>query len=210
MRFGVLRAASTAAMLIFAVGFASGCATIAGGTDQNVSFDSEPKGATVRVEGKVIGQTPVNSRLDKENGQTVSFEMDGYQTVSKLLETKVDRWFLGNIFFLGLGSYSSTTDVLSGAVYEYSPDQYFVTLPPNDNAGVLDRKQSIERFVVVSYGALRSAAATSQPADDESFSSLLAALDIDSNDTPRVNQLAGTLLDHSNPVAGANAVTARF
>ncbi|MES1946133.1 hypothetical protein C84B14_02266 [Salinisphaera sp. C84B14] len=191
-----------------AASLSSGCATIASGTDQNVSFDSEPEGATVRVAGKVIGQTPVSARLDKKDDQTVSFEMDGYRTVSQSMTTKTDPWFFGNILIGGL--FGSTTDFASGAVYEYSPDQYFVTLPPNDNAGVLDRKQSIERFVVVSYGALRSAAATSQPADDESFSSLLAALDIDSNDTPRVNQLAGTLLDHSNPVAGANAVTARF
>ncbi|WP_353221673.1 PEGA domain-containing protein [Salinisphaera sp. C84B14] len=208
MAFGMIKGASTAATLLLAASLSSGCATIASGTDQNVSFDSEPEGATVRVAGKVIGQTPVSARLDKKDDQTVSFEMDGYRTVSQSMTTKTDPWFFGNILIGGL--FGSTTDFASGAVYEYSPDQYFVTLPPNDNAGVLDRKQSIERFVVVSYGALRSAAATSQPADDESFSSLLAALDIDSNDTPRVNQLAGTLLDHSNPVAGANAVTARF
>ena len=71
-------------------------------------------------------------------------------------------------------------------------------------------RRSIERFVVVTYSELRSAAATSRPTDDESFSSLLAALDIDANRTDDVNQLARTLLDNPNPVDGANAVTARF
>ena len=208
MSFGVYRVASTAALLVVFAGFSSGCATIASGTDQNVSFDSEPEGATVRVAGKIIGQTPVSSRLDKKNDQTVSFEMEGYRTVSKSLATKTDPWFFGNIIFGGL--FGSTTDFATGAIYEYSPDQYFVTLPPVDSAGVLDKKQSIERFVVVTYSELRSAAATSRPTDDESFSSLLAALDIDANRTDDVNQLARTLLANPNPVDGANAVTARF
>ena len=208
MAFGVIKGASTAAALLVAAGLSSGCATIVSGTDQNVSFDSEPEGATVRVAGKVIGQTPVSTRLDKNSDQTVSFEMDGYRTVSKSLTTKTDAWFFGNIIIGGL--FGSTTDYASGAIHEYSPDQYFVTLPPKDNAGILDKKQSIERFVVVTYGELRSAAATSRPTDDESFSSLLAALDIDASHTDDVNQLARTLLDNPNPVDGANAVTARF
>ena len=208
MKFGVGKAAPVAAVLLIAAGFSTGCATIASGTNQNVSFDSEPEGATVRVAGKVIGQTPVSARLDKKNDQTVSFEMEGYRTVSKSLATKTDPWFFGNIIIGGL--FGSTTDFASGAIYEYSPDQYFVTLPPVGSAGILDKNQSLERFVVVTYGELRSAAATSRPTDDESFSNLLAALEINAANTDRVTELAHTLLDHSNPVDGANAVTARF
>ncbi|WP_353219657.1 PEGA domain-containing protein [Salinisphaera sp. S4-8] len=210
MNSGISRVAATAALLVVVGGFSSGCATIASGTDQNVSFDSEPEGATVRIAGQAIGKTPVSLHLDNKSGQTVSFEMEGYRTVSKSLETKTDAWFFANILIGGLGLIGSTTDFATGAIYEYSPDQYFVTLPPVDNAGVLDKKQSIERFVVVTYGELRSAAATSRPTDDESFSSLLAALEIDASRTDDVNQLARTLLDNPNPVDGANAVTARF
>lgn len=208
MRRVCYRCAVSACLLLAVPLLFSGCATIASGTNQNVSFESEPEGATVRVNGEVVGKTPVSSRLDKKNDQSVSFEMAGYRTVTKNLATKTDPWFFGNIIIGGL--FGSTTDFASGAAYEYSPDQYFVTLPPENNGGMLNSRQSLERFIVVTYDELRRAAAKPQPASDRTFANLIEALNISPSDTARINGVARTLLDHQNPVAGANAITDKF
>lgn len=202
------RRAALAGVLLAAPMLFSGCATIASGTNQNVSFESEPEGATVRVNNEVIGKTPVSSRLDKKNDQSVSFEMPGYRTVTKDLATKTDPWFFGNILIGGL--FGSTTDLASGAIYEYSPDQYFVTLPPDQNGGMLNSQQAVERFIVVTYNELRSAAAKPQPASDRTFANLLEALEISPSNTDRVDEVARALLEYPNPVDGANAITSRF
>ena len=56
------------------------------------------------------------------------FEKEGYKPLTMQLETHLNSWFWGNIVIGGF--IGSTTDALSGAVYEYSPNQYMVTLQP--------------------------------------------------------------------------------
>ena len=184
------------------------CATIVGGTSQSVSFESEPSGATVRVDGKAIGETPVSTRLDKKDDQTLTFELAGYKTVTKELATKTEPWFFGNLITGGL--FGSTTDFASGAVYEYSPDQYFVTLPPEDSAGMLNDRQQIERYVVVIYDELRRAAARGHAETNDTFANLMDALGIDPDETTRIDTLSRLIMDHPDAVAGANAIADRY
>src|SRR5882672_9180903 len=115
----------------------TGCASIISGSNQEVTFHSTPEGATVSVNGKTFGKTPLTTALKKKAGQSLSFEKDGYKTVTLQLETRLDSWFWGNIL-LG-GFFGSTTDELSGAAHEYSPNQYMVTLEPI-GTGDLDGK----------------------------------------------------------------------
>ena len=67
----------------------SSCATIMTGKTQEVTFDSEPQGAEVTVNGRVIGKTPTTIQLDKKTDQSVSFKLEGYKTQTRTLETKV-------------------------------------------------------------------------------------------------------------------------
>jgi len=108
--------------------FIQACATIISGKSQEMTFTSEPEGVTVTVVGRAIGKTPCTVRLDKEKGRTVTFEKEGYKPRTMALTTTLDSWFWGNIVLGGL--IGSTTDGISGAVHEYSPSQYFITLSP--------------------------------------------------------------------------------
>ena len=129
----------------------SGCATIVSGTDQEVTFNSEPEGATVSVTGKVLGKTPVTIRLDKEKNQILTFEKEGYKTYTTQMSTTMDGWFWGNIVIGGF--FGSTTDGASGAINEYSPDQYFVTLSPNVPFGVSQQnKAGMIKELMVAFG----------------------------------------------------------
>ncbi|MAS09999.1 PEGA domain-containing protein [Salinisphaera sp.] len=186
----------------------SGCATIVSDTTQTVSFESEPSGATVKVDGLTIGVTPVSARLDKRDNQLVTFELTGYKTAKKELATKTDPWFFGNLITGGL--FGSTTDFASGAVYEYSPDQYFVTLTPKNSVGLSNSRQQIKRYVVVVYDELRSAAARGEATTNSTFVSLLNALYIDPKMDTRVEALVQLIMSHPDPMAGANAIAERY
>lgn len=147
------------ALLIGIVSFASGCATIIDGTTQTVSFHSNPEGATVRVNGTTLGVTPLAFDLKKSKYNQVTFSKDGYKTLELPLESHLDGWFWGNIVFGGL--VGSTTDGVSGAVNEYSPGQYMVSLEPTI-ANNLDREtlkasdQKAREFIVLAYNNIMS------------------------------------------------------
>ena len=139
-------------ILVLIVCLMSGCASIVSGTSQEVTFQSAPEGATVTVGGKVIGKTPITTTIKKKNDQALTFEKEGYKTQTMQLATRLDSWFWGNIVLGGV--IGSTTDGLSGAVHEYSPNQYFITLPPNENNPVTPQttqKIKAKEFIVLAY-----------------------------------------------------------
>lgn len=128
----------------------SGCATIVTGTDQNVTFNSTPDGATVTVDGKVVGKTPFSMKIKKERNLSLKFEKEGYKPYTRKLKTTMNGWFLGNIITGGL--LGSTTDGVSGAMIEFSPDEYFVTLSPNTPFGISTSKPRKIKELLVAFG----------------------------------------------------------
>ena len=128
----------------------TGCASIVSGTDQNLTFNSEPDEATVIVAGKVVGKTPLSVQLKKGKNQSLSFEKEGYKTHTTQLSTTLDGWFWGNIL-LG-GFFGSTTDSVSGGMNEFSPDQYFVTLTSEKTFDVSMTRSGQIRELVIAFG----------------------------------------------------------
>lgn len=196
-------------LTLFTIIFCAGCATIITGGSQTVSFDSSPQGAIVNVNGKVVGKTPMSISLDKGKNKTVVFKLKGHQAVSRQLSTSVQPWFWGNILTGGL--FGSTTDFASGAVYEYSPNHYFVTLPPKENLkGVLSHSQRVEQYVVGNFHELRSAAAKGNPLENDVFIGLTKMLDIAPGENDKIDDLANTLLKADSPVDAAQRVNEKF
>ena len=128
-----------------------GCATIISGKTQQMTFNSEPDGANVVINGRQIGKTPITTQLNREKNQSITFEKEGYKPVTMQLTTALNSWFWGNILIGGL--IGSTTDGITGSVYEYSPSQYFIPLK------TLDEKKAnlyINRklFILMNYDCL--------------------------------------------------------
>ncbi len=137
-----------------AIALLSGCATIITGSSQEMSFQSSPDEVTVTVGDRVIGKTPITIRLDKKTGQAVTFTKDGYEPVTMPLSTQLEPWFFGNVVLGGL--LGSTTDGVSGAINQYSPNQYMVTLQPLKLTGTerytsQSDYEKIRQFIIVSY-----------------------------------------------------------
>ncbi len=166
-----------AGVLISTVSTLVACATIVSGTSQTVTFYSSPEGATVLVGGKILGKTPLSMNLKKESGQSLVFEKEGYKPFSARLETSTNSWFWGNIVIGGF--FGSSTDAISGAIYEYSPQQYMVTLEqarvgPLDGQATKPAAQKAKEFIVIGYNNILSDISAGEGPYLESLMSLLS------------------------------------
>lgn len=107
---------------------AFGSASIISGSNQNVTFNSNPEGATVLIDGVASCTTPCTISLPKAHAdKMVSFRKDGYETFSMPMTTSYNGVALLNIFWD-----LSTTDMITGAAWNYAPNNYFSELKKKD------------------------------------------------------------------------------
>lgn len=190
----------------------AGCASIITGTEQSVTFNSEPEGATVIVAGKIYGKTPLTTKIPKDKNMVLSFEKDGYKPFTTQLSTTLQGWFWGNIVIGGL--LGSTTDSASGAMHQYTPDQYFITLVPDKAFGAVHASNSrrIKELFVTMGSDIRVQLATGggevldqvislldPDADPDSRAMMIGVLDRFAAETPDDLQLAQKAIDFYNP-----------
>ena len=107
----------------------SGCATVISGTTQTLTFNSEPSGAEVYLDGARIGSTPVSLSVKKNEKDTVMIQKEGYKTITRDITKSYDPVTILSVFW----DYS-TTDMISGAAFEYEPNSYFVELDKDEES----------------------------------------------------------------------------
>jgi len=148
-----------------------GCASLVSGTEQYVNFQSTPEQVVVTVkrfvkgdedtkpfvEERVVGKTPISHRLEKDKWEQITFAKEGYKPLTMPLTKTLDGWFWGNIVFGGF--FGSTTDSMTGAMNEYSPGQYYVTLVPEigssvENPVVKAQRDKAREFIMTHYANL--------------------------------------------------------
>jgi hypothetical protein len=125
--------------MIVSVGIIYGCASMMSGTTQRVTIDSDPQGATVTIgkkaekDGKVTltdtytaGVTPLVVELPRRSSTMVQLSKEGFETQNIELKRKMNNWVWGDIALTSL--LSTSIDTSTGAVNEYKPGQYMVTL----------------------------------------------------------------------------------
>jgi len=66
-----------------------GCATLFKQKNRTVSFDSDPKGADVYINGNRMGKTPMPLMLSNLKPVTVTFKKEGYEDKTYIINTKV-------------------------------------------------------------------------------------------------------------------------
>lgn len=139
MTRGILGAAS----LITVTFTLSGCATLFSGTTDQVSFNTEPSGARVLVDGIDRGTTPLTTSVKRSiGGASVTVRLDGYETRTFELGQEFNMTAIWNIFCLPGFWICGGIDVLSGAVMKYSPSTYNVQL---------DRREDLEEALDVEH-----------------------------------------------------------
>lgn len=107
----------------------SGCAAIFNDTRETVTFDSNPRGAQVSVNGVPIGATPVAAELTNEDDHQIQVSAPGYQPVTAFLTSSLGAgWLILDIFLGGL--VGIIVDAATGSWYELDADSLFFNLVP--------------------------------------------------------------------------------
>jgi hypothetical protein len=155
------------------------------GTTQKLTLQSNPPGATVTVDGNVLGTTPLVAAIKRRARQAVLFSKEGFEALSLELNSDTNGWFWGNILVGGV--FGSTTDSATGSVHEYAPSEYLVTLQPQGTSRVeassaLSQIQRAKEFIVVNYEDIRT---DLQRGRGSFLSSLLRVLNIPETEQER-------------------------
>ena len=75
--------------------FLSGCATLFSEDMRPVSLNSNPVGASVLIDGNVMGTTPLTLDLSNHEGHTIVFQSEGYVDFTCVLEVGTGlRWVI--------------------------------------------------------------------------------------------------------------------
>lgn len=167
-----------------ALALSTGCATIITGGSQDVSFQSTPEGATVFVDDQVVGKTPLMVKLHRKKNPPLRFEMEGYKTIDTQVKSVMEPWLMGNIIFGGV--IGSTIDSCSGAVHQYSPNEYHVMMTPVDSEALsadMHSKVKIKEFVIIAY---KNIIQEFSEGHGEYLSSLLSMLEIEPGENDAV------------------------
>ena len=136
--------------LMISMSLINGCATVTTGSDQTITIDTDPPGATCRMtrEDEVIGvvnPTPGSVSVGKDKDEVeVSCELSGYMTTSHTFDSTFQGATLGNIILGGL--IGIAIDAGSGAMHEY-PASVFVRLQPEEFINQVERDEYFDGLV---------------------------------------------------------------
>ncbi|SCY08623.1 PEGA domain-containing protein [Thiohalorhabdus denitrificans] len=199
---------ATLGLAVLSMLLLTGCASIVSGRNEQVSFESEPEGAKVEVDGRTLGRTPLTANLEKDSGQIIKVSKEGYETETMELDTSVNPWFFGNVILGGLPG--STTDAATGSIYEYKQNHYLVTLNEKGTTeGVASDGQKIKKYVLLNFDKLQEASFTEEYTKSEAFLNLVDMLGIDLTNQSAVEQVRATLKEEEEPMAAARAIAER-
>lgn len=116
------------------VGMASACATVTGGTTQEVFIETDPTGAECRLDRQganvaVIKPTPGRANVSRaKEAIVVSCTLDKHEQANEVLSSKFTGATFGNILFGGL--IGIAVDAASGANNKY-PERVTIIMTPS-------------------------------------------------------------------------------
>jgi TolB-like protein len=116
----------------------TGCASIMGGHHQVVPIESTPFGATVTVNDKEYGKTPILLALKRGQAQKIKIQAPGYFPRTFELKNELSGWYYMNpIFPLPLvGILGMPIDRYNGAAWSLVPARISISLTPYERVGI--------------------------------------------------------------------------
>lgn len=112
-------------LIISFVVSSSGCATIVHGNRQLVTINSEPEGATVKIDG-LKGKTPYSTSLARNQDYIANISKEGYKDEQvQITKSFSGLAIIGNILWLLIGV---IVDFASGSAYNLNPTKVNVEL----------------------------------------------------------------------------------
>ncbi len=112
---------------LVAVVLFNGCATIFSGSKNDVSFSSDPSGASIYIDGMLMGKTPLLIELSKKREHHVEFRLEGYEPGPRLITHSVGAgWVILDVLFGGL--IGIVVDAVTGSWYSLDDHHVHATL----------------------------------------------------------------------------------
>jgi len=106
--------------------YLSNCATLFKGTKEEVNFNSNPIGAEVWIDGKMMGKTPVKFELKSKKEYVIEFKYEGYEIQTVNLTNHIGTgWIILDIL---TGLIPVIIDAATGAWYSFDEKNVNVTL----------------------------------------------------------------------------------
>ena len=133
-------------LVLVAVLFVTGCATLFNRSSKTIPLSSNPAGAEVWINGSLRGITPLSLDLDNHKSHTVVFRREGYRDVICQLDSKVGAgWVILDILWGGL--IAVVIDASTGQWRSLRQGSCNVMLPPLSGTDwYKDRKALEERY----------------------------------------------------------------
>jgi len=113
--------------------FLTGCATIVNGKYIDIPVETNPGGATIKVDGREYTSPAVASVRRRREGAEIIIEKEGYKTEKVHLKSRMSGWVMGNMAIFIVGMAFGGIDFGTGAAYNYNPDTISLQLTPTHN-----------------------------------------------------------------------------
>jgi hypothetical protein len=193
------------AALMVGASVIAACATIASGTTQTITVNSNVDGAAVYLDGEQIGTTPYVGAVPK-NKSALRLEAAGYRSENVALSKTLDPLFWGNIL-IG-GTIGSATDFVSGAAYQYAPASYQVEM---QRAGQGDadfgRQLVVRKFAMIYIDRIAIDLAAGS---GEYLDALVSLMNEDADRTTPDDILAAMRVSRGDPLQFGREIVARL
>ncbi|MGB9702376.1 MAG: PEGA domain-containing protein [Candidatus Kapaibacteriota bacterium] len=107
-------------IIIISILLFNGCATIFHGTSDKVSFSSEPSGCKVYVNGQLMGNTPLELKLESKHSYSIEFKKDGFESKTVQITNSVAGGYI--VLDILFGFVPIIVDATTGAWYTLDQD----------------------------------------------------------------------------------------
>ena len=133
-------------MIVFTAFVFTSCATILSGTSDEITFNSDPGGASIMLDGLKLGKTPATVSIKRPGfgNKEITLKLDGYEDRTFMLQKEFNTMAICNPG----GIPGWVIDILTGAVMKYSKKNYDLDLDPKAfNLNELEKDQ-LGRYIV--------------------------------------------------------------
>lgn len=164
-------------LAVVLLALSSGCATMFSGSTDSMTFDSVPQGASVTVDGNLLGKTPLKVELERRTDSSVAvFKLEGYAPRTVTLTRGITGAAFLNLAFIctTFGATSWGIDAATGKLLSYSPRSYVIELEQAKPSG---SGASLE-YIIANYQALQAELVQGK---GEHFAGLCALKGLDAN-----------------------------
>ena len=144
------------------------CGTIFKGTEQFIPISSDPGDATIRLNGMIVGKTPIPLKLKKSQSHTLTLEKEGYQTETVIIDRNLSAMLVLDIFCIW--PVSLPVDLIGGGGWELEPEVVMIRLQPiktldEQNVDPQSQRNHPSLAVVVEYSDHAEVAGYLSPAN---------------------------------------------